>query len=110
MMLHGVSMLQREAYRLGWRENGPKPLRADADPLGPKAALTDLTDQPLNFGLVRKFGRAMQLDLPDAPLIDVDDPVVVAHLMVFVASDILQQEMKRRRREAGVVGPRDDEA
>jgi hypothetical protein len=45
--------------------------------------------------------------LPDATPADVDDPVIVAELMVFLASDILEQELKRRRREAGAVGPRD---
>jgi hypothetical protein len=45
--------------------------------------------------------------LPDATPADVDDPVIVAELMVFLASDILEQELKRRRREAGAVGPKD---
>jgi hypothetical protein len=107
MMLHGVSLLQREAYRLGWRKDGPKPPKVDADSLGPEECLSDLTEQLLNFGLVRKIGFAMQSDLPDADPIEVDDPVIVAELMVFLASDILEQELKRRRREAGAVGPRD---
>jgi hypothetical protein len=108
MVMHGVSLLQREAYRLGWRPDGPKTPSVDADPLGPEECLSDLTEQPLTFGLVRRLGRAMQSDLPDADPIDVDDPVIVAELMVFLASDILVQELKRRRREAGAVGPRDD--
>ena len=105
MMMHGVSLLQREAFRFGWRKDGPKPPTVDADSLGPEEYFSDLTDQLLNFGLVRKLGRAMR---PDAPPIEVDDPVIVAELMVFLASDILVQELKRRRREAGAVGPRDD--
>jgi hypothetical protein len=108
MMMHGVSLVQREAYRFGWRKDGPKPPTVDADSLGPEERFSDLTDLLLNFGLVRKLGRAMQSDRPDADdPIDINDPVIVAELMVFLASDILEQELKRRRREAGAVGPRD---
>jgi hypothetical protein len=110
MMMHGASLLQREAYRFGWRKDAPKPSTADADPLGPEERLSDATGQLLTFGLVRKLGRAMQPDDPDDPdvvTIDIGDPAILAEAMVYLASEILEQELKRRRREAGVAGPRD---
>jgi hypothetical protein len=111
LALHGASLLGREAYRLGWRQGGPKTQKDDADPLGPKERLSGMTDQVLNFGLVRKLGQALQPDVhdPDADPIDASDPVAVADLMICLAVDILEQDLKRRRREAGVVGPRDRE-
>jgi hypothetical protein len=105
MVLHGVAMLHREASRLGWREDSYEPPKADAVPIGPNEYLSDLTEQLLNFGLVRKLGRAMQSDLPDADPIDVNDPVIVACLMAELANEIFVQELKRRR--LGVIGPRD---
>jgi hypothetical protein len=109
LALHGSALLQREAYRLGWRKDGPKTPKDDADPLGPRELLSSMTDQVLNFGLVRKLGRALRPDRPDPDSlpIDVDDPVVVADLLVWLAIDILEQDLKRRRHEAGVAGPRD---
>jgi hypothetical protein len=111
MIMHGASLLEREAYRLGWRQDGPKMAtpKDDADPLGPKERLSSMTDQVLNFGLVRKLGQALQPDRPDPDSlpIDVDDPVVVADLLIWLAIDIIEQDLKRWRHEAGVVGPRD---
>jgi hypothetical protein len=111
MIMHGASLLEREAYRLGWRKDGPKTPKDDADPLGPKERLSSMTDQVLNFGLVRKLGQALQPDRPDPDSlpIDVDDSVIVADLLVWLAIDIIEQDLKRRRHEAGVVGPRDRE-
>jgi hypothetical protein len=109
LTLHGVSLLQREAYSLGWRQGGPKIPKVDADTLGPKERLSSMTDQVLNFGLIRKLGQTLQPDVqdPDAGPIDVDDPVIVAELLICLATDILEQDLKRRRHEAGVAGPRD---
>jgi hypothetical protein len=69
-----------------------------------------LTAQLLNFGLIRKLGYAMGPDTPgdaEAVPFDVDDPVAVAHQLIFLATDIFEQELMRRRREAGVVSVRD---
>jgi hypothetical protein len=115
MALHASAILQREAFNLGWRENSAQPAKPDDDPIGPKDVFSDFGVH-LNIGLVRTLGRIVDVaDDPDDEEgphepIDVNDPVVVAGRMIFLAVDIFIQEMKRRRREAGLVSPRDQSA
>jgi hypothetical protein len=99
--LHGSSMLQREAYLLGWRESEVT-RHDDESPIGPEASFSSMTAQLLNFGLVRKLGRAMQPDTPgdpDAVVFDIGDPIEVANHMIFLAAEIFDQELERRRKE-----------
>ena len=108
MALHASALLQREAYKLGWRENSAQQSKNDDDPIGPEDIFSDFGVH-LNLGLVRMLGHIVDAPFPDEPHdpIDVNDPVVVADRMIYLATDILGQELKRRRREAGLVGPRD---
>ncbi|MVT69844.1 hypothetical protein GPL21_32685 [Bradyrhizobium pachyrhizi] len=105
---HGASLLKREAYKLGWRE-GVAVVAADADPIGPKALNSSMTDQPLTFGLVRALGTAMKVgaDPKEAVEFDVSDPILVAEQMIHLAGDIIEEDLKRRRRAAGITSPRD---
>jgi hypothetical protein len=115
MALHASALLQREAFNLGWRENSAQPAKPDDDPIGPKDLFSDFGVH-LNIGLVRTLGRLVDVaDDPDDEEgphepIDVNDPVVVAGRMIFLAVDIFIQELKRRRRQAGLVSPRDQSA
>ncbi|WP_143278256.1 hypothetical protein [Bradyrhizobium sp. UFLA03-84] len=104
----GASLLKREAYKLGWRE-GAAVGAADADPVGSKEWNSDLTGQPLTFGLVRALGHAMKVgaDPKEAVEFDISDPIVVAEQMIHLAGDIIQEDLKRRRRAAGITSPRD---
>ena len=93
MAMHAASMLQREAYRLNWREDGSgDDLKGDAD------------------SLVRQLGGIVDGADPEdehyKPL-NVNDPIVVANGIIYLAVDIFEEELKRRRRAAGVVSPRD---
>ncbi|MGF6309947.1 hypothetical protein ABIB82_004056 [Bradyrhizobium sp. i1.8.4] len=113
---HGSGLLEREAYRVGWRGGGDHPpdlglsTMSDADPIGPKDIYDDLNAQLLNFGLVRRFGRAMAPDTPgdkDAVPLDINDPIAVAGRMIHLAISFYQEDLKRRRRALGIVSPRD---
>lgn len=107
---HTASLLKREAYKLGWREKGVSDdSPSDTDPIGPKEWHSAYTDQPLNFGLVRSLGRAMKVGAnpKDAVEFDINDPVLVAEAMMILASDIVEEELKRRRFEQGIISPRD---
>jgi hypothetical protein len=98
---HGASLLKREAYKLGWRE-GVKSDAADVDPIGPDEYCSSLTAQPLTFGLVRAIGRALKVeaDPKEAVEFDVSDPILVAEQMIQLATDIIEEDLKRRRRDA----------
>ncbi|MVT71061.1 hypothetical protein GPL21_39145 [Bradyrhizobium pachyrhizi] len=105
---HGESLLRREAYKLGWRE-GAEVVAADADPIGPKKWKSSLTEQPLTFGLVRALGHAMKVgaDPKEAVEFDIADPIIVAEQMIHLARDLIEEDLKRRRRAAGITSPRD---
>ncbi|MCC8937421.1 hypothetical protein H8A99_13295 [Bradyrhizobium sp. Arg68] len=113
---YGSSLLDREAYKLGWRGGGDPPADVglsgmdDAAPIGPEAEMDDLNAQSLNFGLVRRFGRAMAPDDPDdedAVPLDINDPIAVGSRMIHLAVHFYMEDLKRRRRAAGIVSPRD---
>ncbi|MCP1969776.1 hypothetical protein [Bradyrhizobium elkanii] len=113
---YGSGLLQREAYKVGWRGLGdPPPDQGlskvdDADPIGPKEIYDDLNAQILNFGLVRRLGRAMAPDDPndkDAVPLDISDPIAVADRMIHLAVHFCMEDLKRRRRALGIVSPRD---
>ncbi|MBP1297466.1 hypothetical protein [Bradyrhizobium elkanii] len=112
---YGSGLLDREAYKVGWRGGGEPPpdlglsKMADADPIGPEEVFDDLNSQLLNFGLVRRFGRAMAPDDPndkDAVPFDINDPIIVASRMIHLAVHFYMEDLKRRRRGLGIVSPR----
>ncbi|MCP1841298.1 hypothetical protein ACVIHI_005781 [Bradyrhizobium sp. USDA 4524] len=113
---YGSSLLDREAYKLGWRGGGDPPADVglsgmdDAASIGPEAEMDDLNAQSLTFGLVRRFGRAMAPDDPedeDAVPLDISDPIAVASRMIHLAVHFYMEDLKRRRRAAGIASPRD---
>ncbi|MCA1545159.1 hypothetical protein I6F18_35460 [Bradyrhizobium sp. NBAIM32] len=56
------------------------------------------------------MGRAMAPDEPDdenAVLLDINDPIAVAGGMIHLAVNFYQEDLKRRRRETGIVCVRD---
>ncbi|WP_321176648.1 hypothetical protein [Bradyrhizobium sp. USDA 3256] len=113
---HGTNLLEREAWKLGWRGGGDPPADIglstmdDTDPIGPEESSDNMNAQALNFGLVRRFGRAMAPDVEgdeEAVPLDINDPVAVASRMINVAVSLIQEDLKRRRRAAGITSPRD---
>jgi hypothetical protein len=110
LALHAASLLQREACRLGWREDPSGTENKDEALIGPSDGV-EFSDfgVRLDIRLIRQLGRIVDLPIPDEPHdpINVNDPIVVANLMIYLASEIFEQDLKRRRREAGIVGPRD---
>lgn len=100
MALTGVQMIISELRGLGWRLDDPLPAANDDDPIGPRPCFA-FHGAPLDRGLVRKLGRAIMSTDPIEPWIDPNDPVAVGEALLITAIDILDEETKRRRVEAG---------
>jgi hypothetical protein len=101
MALAGVEMILAELQKLGWRRGYPCPAADDDDQvIGPRPCFTAVGN-PLDVGLVRRLGRVLLPIDPNEPPTDPNDPVAVAEDLAMLALDILDEEVKRRRVEAG---------
>jgi hypothetical protein len=95
MALAGSELILAELHKLGWRPGGdPRAAADDADPIGPRP-FVNFQGDPLDMGLVRRFGRAITPADPDEPIIDPNDPVAVAEGLLLLAVDIFGEEIKR---------------